>query len=453
MLRIAVVGGGVSGLSSALHLSDLAEKGLVSIDIYPGPTSQQKRDIGVGVWSTALLPFAASSRQSHQSIWKELLAKGKWLREVGYRDPSGSWLARSVLPSQSFEQMPGLLFLRESDLIETLESALSTQEQTTIRRVHEDSMVIGFANDCNREWSAPLMLENDVISDNDYHLIVAADGTNSNLRQLHEPGELANSVEDRQYAVLRANAPLTTEQTGCQGTSFQTWGEGQSMRFATVPLSYSEGSEEVERQVWFATTNSMEILNENCPLQRKDALLSAFQSWHDPICRMIEASPAEEIMMERAISHKNALAPVTNARKIIGEAPSTDKPSESGPCLVFVGDAFMTVDPILAQGFTLGLEGAYHIRQSVGLACSKFSSDLAFNPLILRKALLESHKERSSRYTKLLRATELVQALGQPRGSHTGFVCKSLIRPSMRVTPEILKTPIFNAMLKYSLGV
>jgi len=445
----------VSGLSSALHLADLVEKGVASVDIYPGVVKEQ-RDIGVGVWSTALLPFATSSRESHQSIWKQLLAKGRWLEGVGYRAPSGSWLARSVLPNHGFEEMPGLLFLRESDLIETLENALSNQEESTVQQVHKGSNVTGLVEEYTGEWSAPLKLENGMTSDLDYHLIIAADGTHSRLRRFNEPRDLddkACSLEDRHYAVLRSNVKMATKETGCHGISFQTWGEGHSMRFATVPLSYLKGAEQVERQVWFATTNSKSILQEDCPQKRKDALIETFHSWHDPICRMIEVSPAEEIIMERAFSHRYAAAPVTNVRNFTQGLSSIDAPIGPGPCLLFVGDSFMTVDPILAQGFTLGLEGAYHLRQAVGSACSRCSNELSFNPHVLRKSILQSHGERSSRYSKLLRATELVQALGQPQHSQVGFVCKNVIRPSMQLAPEILKTPIFNAMLKYSLGV
>lgn len=75
-MRVAIVGGGAAGLSTALHLSPLVEKGLISspIDVYEKgikessshnhKTNEQEsqysgsgsigRDIGVGLWSTAL---------------------------------------------------------------------------------------------------------------------------------------------------------------------------------------------------------------------------------------------------------------------------------------------------------------------------------------------------------------------------------------------------------------
>lgn len=58
------------------------------------------------------------------------------------------------------------------------------------------------------------------------------------------------------------------------------------------------------------------------------------------------------------------------------------------------------------------------------------------------------------RLTCLLRATELVQALGQPQGgSLTGYLNTYGIRPLTRLTPNFIKKPFFNSVLKYSLGL
>ena len=58
------------------------------------------------------------------------------------------------------------------------------------------------------------------------------------------------------------------------------------------------------------------------------------------------------------------------------------------------------------------------------------------------------------RLTCLLRVTELVQALGQPQGrSLTGTLNTYFLRPLTRLTPNFVKRPTFNAVLKYSLGL
>ncbi|KAI2511892.1 hypothetical protein MHU86_2408 [Fragilaria crotonensis] len=117
--------------------------------------------------------------------------------------------------------------------------------------------------------------------------------------------------------------------------------------------------------------------------------------------------------------------------------------------MVFVGDSLMTVDPILAQGFTMALEGAHALAGCVEAACQTNADHLAFDPHALRVSLQESHDERSNhRLVSLLRATELVQTLGQPQPSLIGFLAKNVIRPCMQLMPNTIKTPIFNAVLK-----
>jgi hypothetical protein len=53
-----------------------------------------------------------------------------------------------------------------------------------------------------------------------------------------------------------------------------------------------------------------------------------------------------------------------------------------------------------------------------------------------------------------LRATELVQTLGQPRGGTIGgFLNTHILRPLTKLIPNIMKKPIFDAVLNYSLGL
>ena len=68
--------------------------------------------------------------------------------------------------------------------------------------------------------------------------------------------------------------------------------------------------------------------------------------------------------------------------KVIQRIGGTRPPnSGEGPCMIFVGDAYMTIDPILAQGFTVAMEGAYAMKYSVLNSCqitdpkSKYSFD------------------------------------------------------------------------------
>jgi 2-polyprenyl-6-methoxyphenol hydroxylase-like FAD-dependent oxidoreductase len=492
-LRIAIVGGGAAGLSSALHLAPLVERGLVAspIDVYE-PSRSAGRDIGVGLWSTALEPFRTSERNSHQLLWNDLMHSGTFVTDVGYRTPNGTWLAKSQLPNHVGDdmEMPALLFLREKDMLTALRRAVHLEEHQGTVQIHkgDSSRITGIVEEASpHAYSSCLVGALDNTTDRDYHLIVAADGMHSSLRQKYAGhrqmkrltgtaaidaaqqqhdnskdgswdamGQAdANAIEDRKYTVFRGNADLTKDQTGVN-VSFQTWGTGNSMRFATVPMSYPSGeNKRTEKQVWFITTSDDSIAQEEDPVKRRDLLLNAFANWHSPICELIQATPPEEILHERAMAHKHCVGPVLNVNRDLKQY--SNKPTNSGgpgPAICFVGDAFMTVDPILAQGFTIAMEGAYQLAVSVEKGSqSGCKGNLAFDPFALRKELLERFDQRYDRLLGLLRATELVQAMGQPSSGVTGIVSQSLVRPIMKLSPDFVKTPMFNAVLRYSLGL
>lgn len=188
------------------------------------------------------------------------------------------------------------------------------------------------------------------------------------------------------------------------------------------------GSGEKEYQVWFITIDDDEIAKEADVHKRKELLLERFGEWHDPISHLVLSTPAEAILKDEALAHKHSLGPLL---------PHQDK----GTLLVFVGDAYMTVDPILAQGFTMGMEAGQSLAER--LATLNGVEDLG-------SALRRRHEERLRRLICLLRATELVQALGQPQSSslwNTHFV-----RPLTRVVPNLVKRPLFDRILKYSVG-
>ncbi|CAB9502333.1 expressed unknown protein [Seminavis robusta] len=503
-MRVAIIGGGPSGLSTALHLAPLASAGLISspIDIFEESPKQAKtaRSIGVGIWSTALEPFRVSDRPSHQLVWQKMTNQGSWIDQVGYRTPNGDWLVHSRLATKHHDttttntndeeeedkHTPGLLFLRESDFHATLRMAVAAEELNHTIRVHANTPVKSLHEQSPHAWSAPLLLQDGTITERDYHLIVAADGIHSRLRKAyggrrrrerrltgasafpttpnHSTSQLKSSweehshgettqLEDRQYNVFRGNAPSDNNNIH----NFQTWGEGKSMRFATVHMTHpAKDGTRHDKQVWFITTDDTTILQEQDPVQRKKLLLDAFADWHDPIGQMVASTPAEEILAERAMAHRHSIGPVDDMNEVLKRINKKRPPSSGrGPAMVFIGDAFMTVDPILAQGFSVGMEAAADLPASVAASCQPFQDkELLFDPYKLRSELMTRHERRLDRLVCLLRATEIVQALGQPRdGTMSGFLAKHVLRPLMKMAPNFVKTPFFNAMLTYSLGL
>ena len=388
-------------------------------------------------------------------------------------------------------EMPGLLFLREMDMMRALQRAVHLEEMRHTVRIHKgDSFrITGIDEASPHAFSASLVGSKDNVTDRDYHLIVAADGMRSMMRKVYaghrrlrrftgtnalptpfdrrstdsdtsweSVGQAeANAIEDRKYTVFRGNADMTVEEAGVDGVSFQTWGVGQSMRFATVPLSYPSDQKRTEKQVWFITTSDDAIAAETDATKRRQLLLDAFADWHPPVCEMVEATPPEEILFERAVAHRHSVEPVLNVNQDLKQYRKQHVGSSGpGPAIAFIGDAFMTVDPILAQGFTMAMEGSNQLASSVEKACESASSSdpsLAFDPYEVRRQLLERHENRFDRLICLLRATEMVQAMGQPSSGVIGAISQRILRPLMRISPDFVKRPMFNAVLRYSLGL
>ena len=320
----------------------------------------------------------------------------------------------------------------------------------------------------------------------------------------------ATQIEDREYVVFRGNAPKLESDEEDGSGSFQTWGENRNMRFAAVPFNhetedldddeddtsnsgghYSQSqsfkSKQQYEEVWFATMSDPSFVHKanaaatsHDAEERKQMLLEAFGSWHKPISTLISNTPADEIMYEIAIAHRHNTAPVFDVARIMEFELLQDKMAKAkedgkdlkninsddvkingqGPTLVFLGDAQMAIDPVLAQGFTMAMEAGASLAKSIEGTLTQAPADGAsssgeyptYQPDLLQQQLLQRHYSRERRLLQLLRSTELVQILAQPSG-FGATLATWFIRPVIMLCPEILKKRVFDYMLRYSLGL
>lgn len=527
-LRVAIVGGGASGLSTALQLAPLVESGIISkpIDVYEKSqeyehkkslteygSGQHGRDIGVGIWSTALQGFK-SSRESHQTLLKSLEHMGSYVDKVGYRVPNGKWLTKTKLdingPTDlnTPDSSPSLLFIQENDFLSSIKNAaLIEQEKNGTIKLHSSKdgkanvgeiLLTKNEND-DGMLDGILKFQNGSISSNSYNMIIGADGMNSNLRKnyagyesliekwkktstkvgegdealvdlskwQHDQLEEKHSFENRKYLVFRGNSPLTSEEADIDGYSFQTWGEGKNMRFASVLMSRPKdaqgqgASERIEQQVWFATI--ADDVNPNVSSmsasERKEFILHHFSNWHGPIKELIETTPEDSILVEKGLAHKHSLQPVLDLSEVLkykeiiklDKEKSVTVPSGKGPIFLLKGDAYMTIDPVLAQGFTVAMEGATDLAQTLS-SIKKDDQDGYIELESLRKALISFNDRRLDRLMVLIRSTELVQAMAQPGSDFTAMLTKYIIRPFFSVIPSSIKEAAFSTIMRYSVG-
>jgi flavin-dependent dehydrogenase len=123
-----------------------------------------------------------------------------------------------------------------------------------------------------------------------------------------------------------------------------------------------------------------------------------------------------------------------------------------GPILVFIGDSLMTVDPVLAQGFTIAMESGASMARSLERVLVR-QDNSSIQQHLLRDELKERHYRREQRLLNLLRSTELVQRLAQPNGLISGFFATWIFRSVMKYCPEALKKTVFDHVIRYSLGL
>ena len=321
----------------------------------------------------------------------------------------------------------------------------------------------------------------------------------------------ATQIEDREYVVFRGNAPKLESDEEDGSGSFQTWGEKRNMRFAAVPFNHetedldddeddisnsgghysktqSFKSKQQDEEVWFATMSDPSFVHKanaaatsHDAEERKQMLLEAFGKWHKPISTLISNTPADEIMYEIAIAHRHNTAPVFDLARIMEFELLQDKMAKAkddgkdlknintddikmngqGPTLVFIGDAQMAIDPVLAQGFTMAMEAGASLAKSIETTLTQAPADGAsssssgthqYQPELLQQKLLQRHYSRERRLLQLLRSTELVQRLAQPSG-FGATIATWFIRPVVMLCPEIIKKKVFDYMLRYSLGL
>jgi len=420
---------------------------------------------------------------------------GYWVGDVGYRIPNGKWLTRDFLDATGFKEMvaltssnqkgspkkgstnlsPALLFLRERDLLQALNDAVQTEQEKkgTIQTHYAKSDRDGSTTvedilgpKCEtKDISGQLLFSDKSISPRDtpYNLILACDGMHSTLRFKYgnrhykkweqEDCRANGAIEDRQYSVFRGYSQLSNLKAGSDGTSFQTWGEEKSMRFAMVKMSHP--TDKIAKQVWFATISDQAVTNTKNVLERKRLLLSRFKDWHHPICDLIRATPADKILIERAVAHKNIVYPVFNVNQTQRNRDGVIKSKKSGrerlnPVLLFLGDANMTIDPVLAQGFTIAMETAADLANTLEVS---LGANTVFDAKKIQEGISMGAERQYIRTLCLLRATDLVQTLAQPQtNSFSGFLSKTFLRPAIQFTPVIIKKKIFSFVMKYSLG-
>ena len=244
---IAIIGGGIGGLSAALALR---QSGFEAEVFEQAPALL---DVGAAI---ALWPNAMRVLDRLQ-LKEKILAQAGVMDEICWLDQRG-WLINSV--SIADRNYPAVA-LHRADLQHTLLNALPAtavhlNETFTKYSLRNDKVIATFADGQSIEAD----------------FLIAADGIHSLVRAQFLKD---NDPIDRGYTVWRGISPTIPEAVPTT-TAVELHGRGQ--RFGIGPVGQG-------RLGWWATANN--------PCD--DDLLSMFSGWYAPVPQLIEATPPSSI--------------------------------------------------------------------------------------------------------------------------------------------------------------
>ncbi len=291
-MRAVVVGGGIGGLASGIALAGSGW----DVSVLERAEGSTAIGAGISLWANALRVLDALE------VWPDV-RDAATMQAGGARLPNGRWLSRMADVTQPFD----VLLVHRVELHDHLQAALPTGSLVsgvTVESVSEDGTVV---HSGGRERA---------------DLVVAADGLRSPIRTRLWPEH-----PGARYAGFTAwrgvtGAPFELPEAG------ETWGRG--CEFGLLPLR--DG-----RVYWFATAN----LPEGARAGDEHAeVLRRFGGWHDPIRRVVEATPAGAVL-RHDIYHL-----------------ATPLPRFARGRVALLGDAAHAQTPNLGQGACQALEDA-----------------------------------------------------------------------------------------------
>jgi 2-polyprenyl-6-methoxyphenol hydroxylase-like FAD-dependent oxidoreductase len=293
-LRVAIVGGGIGGLTTAVALARAG----IGADVYEQAPELGEVGAGMGLWPNAMRAFATLG------LAEAVLSLAGGPIGLGLRRPDGRWQMRRSADEVQARWGAAFACVHRAELHALLVNSL---DHATI---HLGARCTGFD-----QHDGGVRVHFDGAPDVQADVLVGADGVHSVVRSaLSSPARLRY----RGYTNWRGTTRPGSVALVSEG--MDTWGRGG--HFGLQPTSG-------ERILWYAGLNAGE--GETDGEHTRDRLLAAFGDWHEPIAAVIDATPQANLI-----------------RNDIYDAwPS--RTWTRGP-VALVGDAIHPMTPDLGQG-------------------------------------------------------------------------------------------------------
>jgi 2-polyprenyl-6-methoxyphenol hydroxylase-like FAD-dependent oxidoreductase len=299
-MKIAIIGGGIGGLSTALALRQAG----FEPDIFEQAPALLDVGAAIAVWPNAMRVLR------RLGLGEEIIKRAGTIEEVRWLKWDGRVFRRMRFPATD---APAIA-LHRADLQHTLLQALPQKLIHLGRRFEnywqeEGKLCASFADGSS------------IACD----VLIGADGLHSSVR--------AQALDDgppiyRGYTLWRGISTHTPRSLAPL-TAMEIFGRGK--RFGIGPVGLG-------RTGWWATANEPEDVIEDAAAHQSK-LLTLFDGWYAPVAELIEATPTTSILRNAAY-----------------DRPAVKKWSEGN--MLLLGDAAHPTTPNLGQGGCMAIEDA-----------------------------------------------------------------------------------------------
>ena len=284
MVQIAIIGGGIGGLTAALALQQSG----FEAEVFEQAPELLEVGSAIAIWSNATRVL------QRLQLAEKIFECGGIVKELRWMDQNGFLLNRVSIA----DDKTSAVALHRSDLQRTLRQALPQSiihlgHTLVAHRQQGDKMIATFANG------------NSVESD----FLIGADGVHSRVRaQFINDGEPTN----RGYTIWRGTSPVTPEAIP-PGTGMELYGRGK--RFGIGPVGLG-------RTGWWAAANT----------DNTDRLTDLFAGWYAPVMELIEATPPSTILKNLATDREPNKRWGAGRMTLLGDAihPTTPNLGQGG---------------------------------------------------------------------------------------------------------------------------
>lgn len=354
-MRIAIIGGGIGGLTAALALRQFGFE--------PQVFEQAPELLEVG---SAIIIWPNAMRVLHQLGLSELVRNdGGVLEEARWINQDGRLINHFPLPKTD---LPAIVLHRARLQLELLRAL--PPESIHLGHVFEsfgqrsDVVVVKFTNGVSLEFD----------------LLIGADGLHSHVRaQLLNDGPPTY----RDYIAWRGVVDFTPRSL-TRASAIEIYGNGK--RFGIGPLGF-------DKVGWWVSVNKNSPIgeaHEPKPANDREELLQLFEGWCEPVPELIRATPLSSLIRNPVFDRK----PV---RKW-GEGSVT-----------LIGDAIHPLTPNLGQGGCLAIEDAAILARCL----NKYASEPTASAVSIAVALRKFETLRFARTATVERCSRIYGIVGQ----------------------------------------